>query len=308
LSGACVILAVFAAHSHNMPQEATPPKNAIAAQHVKLYITALDKQGHAITDLRLEELRVLDGKHEQKIESMNLASAEPLTVGLAVDISGSAREELRGVNWTPATQFFQQTLRAGDFGFVLAFSAELRFVSDLTSDPGVLEQAIVRLSQTSPGGATALYDVIGWTCHRELSGRSGRKVLVVVSDGADNASHASRENMLTDVLGTGATVWTVDPVSESSFPDPGTRAEWRHGAKVLEELAHHTGGSGLILRDKRELGNAFQQIAEGLRSQYAVMFLPDASVARGKLHSLKVETTRPGMIVRAPAAYYLSKK
>ena len=295
----------FAVQSTLFPGPQAGAPGADQKELVKLYIGALDRSGHAVVDLHPEELKVVSGKHEAKVESLALASAEPLTVGLAVDVSGSARDELRGVNWTFATQFFQQTLRARDFGFVLAFSDRRRFVSDLTGDVGALGQAVVRLSETLPVGPTALYDAVDWACRSELGGRSGERILVVLSDGGDNSSHLSLSQAVAEVQSAGVTIWTVDPVSEFSFPE-GQR-EWRRGAKALEELAHETGGSALRLHDNRELGDTFRLIAGSLRSQYVIAFLPEASAARGKVYHLKIETTRPGIIVRAPAAYYLPK-
>ena len=221
---------------------------------------------------------------------------EPVTVGLVIDGSVSMRE-VRDLVIAGGTAF----ARAGnprDQFFALAFNetvrsalpADLRF----TSDPEVLRQALQ--SAITARGRTALFDAIGEGLDYAARGAHLRKALVVVSDGADNASRTTFDQALVRLQSSNVVVYSVALVDELNHDASPAR---------LRRMAEGSGGDAFRPTSAKQTAAAFDQIARELRRSYTLAYTP-TSALDGRFHGLAVKVVGPGrsgLSVRVRSGY-----
>lgn len=265
-------------------------------QPVKLYLTVRDKKGRPVTDLRQDEVRVIGRNREQTIESLALAPREPIALGLLFDTSGSRRDVMPGAERTGALQFIRGVIEKNDLAFVLRFSDDVHMVVDFTEDHAQLERGIQLATATNPAGSTALFDAIEWSCRERLSKVTGRRILVIVSDGADNASKKKLKEALHLVHSTGTTVFFIFPgIEATEFP---RRFSARTAIRITNEMSDQTGGVVLFVNTPRGFESAFQFLAEEVTHEYVLRFWPADPVPGIGPDKIKVKTTRKGLTVR----------
>jgi Ca-activated chloride channel family protein len=207
-------------------------------------------------------------------------------VALGIDRSWSmAGEPLRLSK--QASRAFLRTLRPSDRSFVLSIGAEAEEIAAIGVDRAVQDRAIAALD---PWGTTALYDASIAALDR-LDAEPGRQAFVVFSDGTDRYSRASVTQVMARARRSRALVYPI------AFGR--ARPEW------LAELAVVTGGRSFHLRDVRGLDATLTAIAQELRQQYLLGYVPAASISRpGAWHSIRVTVTgRPGLRVRSRDGY-----
>ena len=261
---------------------------------VVLAASVTDKEGGFVQSVGRERFTIYD---EGKRQPMTLFSNEdtPVSVGLIIDNSGSMRPKIGEV--VAATVAFARLSHPEDELFALAFSDQVRAALNnraflLASDIDALEQAV---SSLRPEGRTALYDAVMAGLDRLDEGSRARKVLIVMSDGADNTSRATLDQVLERARHSDATIYTIG-LFEPDDPDanPG----------VLKSLAQMTGGERFLPRSASPLLLACQRIARDIRSGYTIAFEP--AKRDGRYHRVKVEVDRADgrrLAVRARPGY-----
>ena len=270
-----------------------------------MFLTARDRNGRIITDLTQNELKLFEDRQEQKIDSLVWGVPGPLVVGLLIDVSGSRLGELVGAERKAAPIFFRRVLGKDDLAFVIAFGKEDYPLSDFTNKLAQLDSAVELASAKSPQGKTALHDVIAKVCREKLSGRPGRKALVLVSDGGDNASRTRNQDAIQIAQLTDTVIYAID-LSESNWRQASSPEELV-GGKVLREFAEQTGGRSFTVRHKRDFQAAFELIAEELRGQYTLQYRPSNAVRDRKFRKLKINTTRKRIELLTRKGYYAPK-
>ncbi len=257
-----------------------------------------DRRGNYITDLRQEDFEVIEDGVSQKIDFFNNESgdnAQPLTLVLLLDTSGSVKDKLE-FEQRAASEFLRQTLRKNkDLAAVVQFDSEINLVQDFTFDYSVLESAILNIRA---GGQTKLYDAI-WVTARELLGPEvGRKVMVILSDGADTNSMVDDDEALEIAQQEDVVVYGIGVQSDRFRSDFGK----------LKKFAEGTGGLFFNSKvDMRELREAFVRINRGIKNQYALGYVSTNPKRDGEFREIKVRVTSSRLNVTHRRGYYAPK-
>jgi Ca-activated chloride channel homolog len=264
---------------------------------VHLVFTVTDKHGHYIKDLKKNDFKILDDhKPPEEILSFNSQTDLPLQVGLLIDASESVSSRFK-FEQEAAIEFLKETLRPKyDQAFVIGFDLTPKVTQDFTDD---IEKLSVGIRALQPGSLTALYDALYYACRDKLlkQPQAGpvRRVVILLSDGDDNASSVTREKAIEMAQGAEVSVYTI-----STNP---TRSGG-HGNKTLERIAEATGGRSYVPSQITEVANAFAAIQEELRSQYAVSYKPAAFKPDGHYRTIEVQAqNQKGLRIRSRKGY-----
>jgi Ca-activated chloride channel family protein len=291
------------------PQTQPPPDQPAAGQdqlatfkvgtnEVNVVFTVTDKHGRHITNLKQEDFRVADdSKPPEEIRSFHSETNLPLQVGLLIDASNSVRDRFK-FEQESAIEFLNQTVRPKyDRAFVVGFDATPEVTQDFTDNTEKLAHGVHELR---PGGGTALYDAVYFACRDKLLKTphtvAARRAIILLSDGDDNLSHVTREEAIEMAQRAEAIVYTI------STNISGTKGS---GDKVLERIADATGGRAFFPFQIRDVANAFAEIQNELRSQYAIAYKPANFRTDGHYRTIEiVANDRKNFRVRARRGYY----
>jgi Ca-activated chloride channel homolog len=272
-----------------------------SSELVVLPVVVTDKQGRYISDLDRHRFTVFDNGRRMSIEIFTNEDT-PLTIGLIIDASGSMGTKMEDV--VSASLAFARLSNPEDELFAIRFNDDVQHVIRdrqflLAQDLGALHAA---LRSMRPDGRTALYDAMVAGIDYLARGTRGRKALVVISDGGDNASEATRERVLARARETNAVIYTVGLFApEDPDRNPG----------LLKSLARATGGERFLPRSRGELTEACERIAREIRSGYTIGYVPPDR--DGNYHRVRVDVqpassqkvnirTRPGYFAAGRAA------
>ncbi len=265
---------------------------------VNVVFTVTDKHGRRITDMKQNDFRIVDdNKPPQEIRSFNAETNLPLQVGLLVDASNSVRDRFK-FEQESAIEFLNQTVHpTKDIAFVVGFDVTPEVTQDFTDNTEALAHGVHELR---PGGGTAMYDAVYFACRDKLlkapKGTPVRRAIILLSDGEDNQSHVTREEAIEMAQRAEAIIYTI------STNVSGTKGA---GDKVLERIADATGGRAFFPFQIRDVANAFAEIQDELRSQYAVSYKPADFKADGHYRTIEiVANDRKSFRVRARRGYY----
>jgi Ca-activated chloride channel homolog len=261
---------------------------------VMLVFSVTIRSGRFVHDLRREDFELADnGQPPSHVGFFQNQTDLPLHVGLLLDLSDSVDNHF-AFQQAAAIAFLERVLRPEkDTAFVMGFHGDRVLEQGMTNDVGRLAGAVRRLEV---GGNTALFDaVIAASRMLEHTGRgTGRRALVLISDGMDTASSRSLEQSVEAALRAGVVVYAL-----SSNP---VRAGI--GDHVLRQIATGTGGRLLPARRERELAHAFTRVEEELRSQYALAYKPADLEADGSYRRIELRTRQRGLRVHARPGYF----
>jgi Ca-activated chloride channel family protein len=270
----------------------------VTPNEVNVVFTVTDKHGKRITDLKQDDFKVVDdNKAPEKIESFHSETNLPLQVALLIDASNSVRDRFK-FEQESAIEFLNQTVRIRyDRALVIGFDATPEVTQDFTDNTELLAHGVHELR---PGGGTALYDAVYFTCRDKLlkapKTMQVRRAIILLSDGEDNLSHVTREEAIEMAQRAEAIIYTI------STNVSGTK---QAGDKVLERIADATGGRAFFPFQIRDVVNAFADIQEELRSQYAVSYKPADFKSDGHYRTIEiVANDRKTFKVRSRRGYY----
>jgi VWFA-related protein len=288
------------ANGADAPADENAPTIRTTVNEVNVVFTVLDKHGHYVKGLQKQDFRVLDDKQvAPHINSFHTESDLPLQVGLLVDASNSVRDRFK-FEQEAAIEFLNQTVRPRyDKAFVVGFDSTPEVTQDFTDDTEALSRGVRMLR---PGGGTAMYDALYYACRdkllKERKNQTGpvRRAVILLSDGEDNQSHVAREEAIEMAQRAEVIVYTISTNITGSH---------NAGDKVLERIADATGGRAFFPFQLNDVANAFAEIQEELRSQYAISYRPPNFKADGHFHSIEIlALNHKGLKVRARRGYY----
>jgi len=265
---------------------------------VNVVFTVTDKHGKRITDMKQSDFRVLDdNKPPEVVRSFRAETNLPLQVGLLIDASNSVRDRFK-FEQESAIEFLNQTVRPqSDQAFVVGFDVTPEVTQDFTDNTELLAHGVHELR---PGGGTALYDALYFACRDKLlktpKSITVRRAIILLSDGDDNQSHVTREEAIEMAQRAEAVVYTISTnVSGTAGP----------GDKVLDRIADATGGRPFHPFQIRDVANAFAEIQDELRSQYAVTYKPADLKSDGHYRTIEIEANdRKNFRVRSRRGWY----
>ena len=280
--------------------DAVDPVTTIKAttNEVNVVFTVTDKHGKRVTDLKQADFRIVDdNKPPSEVRSFHAETNLPLQVGLLIDASNSVRDRFK-FEQESAIEFLNQTVHPGaDHAFVVGFDATPEVTQDFTDKTELLAHGVRELR---PGGGTALYDALYFACRDKLlkspQTTPSRRAIILLSDGDDNLSHVSREEAIEMAQRAEAIVYTI------STNVSGTKGS---GDKVLERIAEATGGRAFFPFQIRDVANAFAEIQNELRSQYAISYKPANFKSDGHYRTIEIlANDRKNLRVRSRRGYY----
>ena len=262
----------------------------VRVEAVELPVTVLDKEGRPIEDLKAEEFEVLEEGVVQSVSHFARQQDLPIRVGLVIDTSGSMANTLSEVQRV-VMGFLRDMLRPADRAFVVAFSERPALIEGFTANFAALERALISLKADRE---TALYDAVVYGLF-QYSGVRGRRAMIALTDGEDNASRIDFDRAIEYARRSGVTIYTI------AIDLPITKVEPR---SQMRRLARLTGGEVFFLGRGAGLQKVYEQIDRELRSQYIVAYTSNAETAGTAFRRVTVNVKRPGVEVRTIAGYY----
>lgn len=276
---------------------------------VMLYASVRDKAGRRIKELVKENFKVYEDNVEQKTAVFSSLDI-PVTMGIVIDDSGSMRDKRPAV--AAAALAFVQTSNSQDQVFVVNFNDV--FYLDTPGDfASNIEELKAALDKIDSRGGTALYDAGRASLDHLKLGTHDKKVLLVISDGEDNASRISYDEFFRIAQESDAVIYTIGllGVEEGSNLFKLKGRGNRRAAKVLRKISQATGGAAYFPKSLDEVKSICVQVAEDIRNQYTIGYYPLNTKKDGSFRQIRVEAKKQGrggrLVVRARTGYYAPK-
>jgi VWFA-related protein len=333
--------------ANDTPETTGPPETIegdvlrVDTSLVTVPVSVMDRYGKYIPNLRRQDFHIYDEGVEQKIAYFATVD-QPFTVVLVIDTSGSTELKLEQIQ-NAAISFVNQ-LKSEDRVLVISFDDSIKVLSEATSDRNALIHAIRR---TRGGGGTRLYDTVEMVIRKKLGSISGRKAVVLFTDGVDTTSRsASYSSTIREAQESDGAFYTVNYDTShdlgnvgqvGSIPTPGSTGigiwipgwpggnggkgglpggigggaatgDYRRGAQYLHELAETSGGRYYRGDSLQGIDSAFEQVAEELRRQYSLGYYPRKGAQAGQLRKIKVRVNQPDLVVKSRDSYIYSQK
>jgi Ca-activated chloride channel family protein len=258
---------------------------------VSLFATVTDKENRLVPNLTRDDFQVFDNDVLQPLTVFD-DSVQPITVVVMLDTSASMTESIDLLK-SAAEQFLLRLLPE-DKGAVGAFNDKIEMSAGFTDDRDAL---ISHVKDLDYGNDTRLYDALAESLD-SLRGVSGRRVILVFTDGDDTSSRVGRGDVLDRARAEEVMVYAIG--LESNYFD-GIRNVTTRPDRGLRRLAEETGGGYFELKKTADLGPTCSRVAQELHSQYVLGF--EARQLDGKVHKLTVKLKKPGLEPRARRSY-----
>ena len=315
--------------SENAPKDASSPTEApttategdvvkVDTDLVTIPVSVYDRNGVYVPNLRQSDFKIFEDGREQEIAYFGRTDV-PFTVILLIDTSPSTEYKIDQIR--DAARSFVDKLSAEDTVMVVEFAWNVHVLCEPTKDRQIMYNAI---KKADFGDGTALYDAVDYSLRKRMNQIQGRKAIVLFTDGVDTVSRKSSYdktlalaeesdslifpiyyNTFNDMRGQAGSSWP--PI----FGQPQMRgpaaADYALGKKYLDDLAAYTGGR-VFRPETGGLNAAFEGIAEELRSQYSIGFVPKDEGKPGQRKALKVRVNMPNVAVRARDGYVVGAK
>jgi VWFA-related protein len=276
-----------------MPLNTSDLGSRIDVRLVQLAVVVTDANGKPVPGLPKEAFQVRQDGQEQEIAAFENAGELPLTLALAIDSSASMFLKLPDVR-KAVSALLSDGLSNRDRAMLIDFDTKPRVVRPLTRD---LASVAAALDQLQPDGGTALWDAVSYSL-AQLRGISGRKALVVYSDGIDEAEHASFPACLRAARESGVPIYLIVSNPRAERREDGGFLNEPSSAK-FQRLAEAGGGQVYFIHPNQDLGGVYGQILTELRSQYTVAFYPKDTAPPVAWTKIEVEVKgRKGLTAR----------
>jgi len=321
---------------------AQKPDLTVQVKVVNVPATVRDKHGKIVSDLTKDDFVLEEDSRLQSIHYFSRESDIPLTLGLLVDTSLSQVRVLDQER-TASIRFLDDMLRPDrDQAFLIHFDFDVELLEDLTSSREKLSSAMdgVRApdrdtvmaggrsgpsgpsgrhggaGRRSGGGGTLLYDAVYLASNDLMKKQSGRKAIVVLSDGVDHGSRESLNDAIEAAQRADMVVYSIfyegqEPWSGFGGWGGGGRhgghgypMETVDGKKILDQISKETGGRMFEVSKKRSVSEIYSEIADELRNQYSLGYTPQRSGPEAGYHKISLKTKQKDLVVQARAGYY----
>jgi VWFA-related protein len=304
---------------------------------VNLFATVRDRKGQIVNDLTRDDFVLDEEGHAQTIAYFSRETNLPLTIGLLVDTSGSTRRVLPDER-SASDHFLRQVLReTKDLAFIIHFDFEVELLEELTSSRARLEKALDMLEtgqgqrlqrrgqgpggypgggggRRAGGGGTLMFDAVFLAADEMMKKQTGRKALILLSDGVDNGSRLSLSSAVESAQRADTLVYSIlfeDPATnQGGFGGMGRRGrgmggiDHPDGKKVLEQISRETGGRFFEVSKRQPIDKVFASIEEDLRNQYSMGYTPTSSDRSPEYRRIHLTTRQKGLIVQTREGYY----
>jgi VWFA-related protein len=286
---------------------------------VNILFNVRDKRGGLIGNLNKDDFTILEDGKQQDIKYFNRETDLPLTIGLLIDVSAS-QGNLIDIERNAAYQFFGSVLRKQDLAFLISFGSDAELLQDYTNSAALLRKGLEGLQVNSDVGGlhpgpvptisqprgTILYDAVYLAASDQLKGQVGRKVLVLITDGEDQGSRYKIAQAIESAQRADAIIYGFYYVDRAFY--------YGHGIvfggvsdSELRRMAEETGGHVFHVDKKMTLQDAFTELQNEMRSQYAIGYTPTNGAKDGSFRRIEIRTNNKEWKVQARKGYYASK-
>lgn len=257
---------------------------------VELFTTVTDRSGRPVPGLVADDFEIFEENRRQKLAKFELVEDLPLTIGVTLDTSGSMMNALYEAQ-RAASGFLENIVTRKDRCFAIAFADKPVLLMPPTNDVEAVDKSLQGLLAS---GFTSLHDAVVHSLYY-FRGVSGRKALILLSDGDDTSSHLTFDQALEYARYSGVSVYTIG-LGVGGL-DLGIRNK-------LENLASETGGRAFFIKKSEELGEVYEAIEAELRSQYLLAYTPDRRGEEARYRLVEVKVTKSGLKARTVRGYY----
>lgn len=293
---------------------------------VDMFFTVRDKQGNIVPHLSKDDCTVLEDKVPQTLKTFVAETHLPLTLGIALDTSGSQQYVLP-LEQDVAGQFLQRVLEKQDEAFALSFDVNVDLLQDLTNSPRLLTRALNKAEINTAGGngaagipgagggtvptigdpkGTLLYDAVYLASNEKMTQESGRKALILLTDGEDEGSVHKIQAAIAAAQRSNVIVYTILIADRANFGSFYGSFGYT-GYSAMKKLTEETGGRLIdVGNNGKKLQAAFQQIEDELRTQYVATYTPSNIKLDGTFRHVSVECKGDGLKVQVRKGYYAS--
>lgn len=273
---------------------------------VSVIAAVRDKNGRLIRDLEQADFSIRENGKPQTIRYFSRETGLPLTLGLMIDTSMS-QEKVLDQERSACFRLIDQVLREDkDHVFLMQFDMGVTLKQELTSSRKALSEVLPFVDtptrnelRNQYGGGTLLYDAVERASKDIMAKQTGRKALIVLSDGVDTGSETTVGNAIEAAQRADTIIYSI------LFSDSGYYA--RDGRSVMTRMAKETGGSFFEITKKHPLDEAFRQLEEELRSQYSMGFVSPVPVVISEFRKLQVTVNRKDLVVEARDKYWAKR-
>ena len=301
------------------PEEESVATFKVQVNLVDVFFTVKDKQGNLVPHLTKDDCTVSENKEPQKLKSFVAETQQPLTLGILLDTSGSQYRVLP-LEQDVGGQFLSRVLRQKDEAFVLSFDVNVDMLQDFTNSSRLLSRALNKAEINTAGGGgsgspgagggtvptigagkgTVLYDAVVLASNAKLNQESGRKAMILLTDGEDEGSDHKISEAIAAAQKSNILVYTILIADHGFYGGFGYS-----GYSAMKRLTEETGGRLIdVGNDGKRLEAAFQQIEDELRTQYVATYTPLNTKLDGTFRHLGVECRGDGMKVQVRKGYF----
>jgi VWFA-related protein len=292
-----VLALTIAGQQPPQPKQEADPVFSTDTRLVVLHCSVFDKAGKFVTNLPQSAFQVFEDGKLQPIKTFKREDI-PVSMGIIVDNSGSMRDKRQKVE-AAALALVQESNREDEV-FIVNFNDEAYLDTDFTSDMKQMQQGLTKIDSR---GGTAMRDAIRMsTDHLKDKGKKDKRVLLVVTDGNDNASQVSLEATVRAAQDAETIIFAIGLLSDEE------RREASKAKRALMTLSEATGGQAFFPKDATEVDRIAHQVARDLRNQYTIAYSPTNPAMDGTYRQIKVLANGPNKpVVRTRSGYYAGK-
>jgi VWFA-related protein len=297
----------------------------ISANLVDLFFTVKDKQGLLVPHLNKNDCTISEDKVPQTLKSFTAETDLPLTLGILLDTSGSQQNVLR-LEQDVGGQFLERVLRKKDEAFLLSFDVDVDLLQDYTNSPRLLTRAMNKAEINTAGGngaggipgagggtvptvgdpkGTLLYDAVFLASNEKMSQETGRKAMILLTDGEDEGSRVKITEAIAAAQKSNVILYTILIADRQFYGYGGMGGGFGYsGYSAMKKMTEETGGRLIdVGNNGKKLEDAFTQIEDELRTQYVATYASTNAKLDGTFRKLSVECGN-GSKVQVRRGYY----
>ena len=305
------------------PDETSVETLKVRVNLVDLFFTVKDKSGTLIPHLTGNECTVAEDKTPQTFKSFTAETDQPLTLGILLDTSGSQQRVLP-LEQQAGSQFLQQVLRKQDEAFLAEFDVNVDLLQDFTNSPHLLARAMDKAQINTAGGngggipglgggpvpisnpkGTVLYDAIYEATNNKLNQETGRKALIILTDGEDEGSDHKIKDAIGAAERNNVIVYVILIADRALYWSQG---EGYYGYAPAKQISDETGGRLIdVGNNGAKLQAAFEEIEAELRTQYVASYTSTNTKQDGTFRHIALECkgdTGENLKVQVRKGYY----
>ena len=287
---------------------------------VNLYFTAKNKDGQLVPHLTKDDCSLSEDKVPQTIKNFVAENNQPLTLGILLDTSGSQYRVLP-LEQQAGGEFLERVLRSKDEAFLLSFDVNVDLLQDFTNSARLLSRALSKAEINTAGGngaagipgagggtipvygtpkGTLLYDAIYLASNEKMNQETGRKAMIILTDGDDQGSTTKINDAIAAAQKSNVIIYVI-LIADTGFYN----GFGYYGYSAAKKLAEETGGRVInVGNNGKKLEVAFQQIEDELRTQYVASYTPTNTKLDGTYRHISVDCKGDGLKVQARKGYY----